>query len=433
MRKAVSMSRAMRVLLAGLLLSALPARAVQPLDRIVAVVNDDVVLASELARETTAIKAQLSKRDVTLPPADVLERQVLERLIMQRLQLQYAERVGIRVDDATLNAALQRIAEQNNLTLSEFRTALQRDGVDYGEFRDELRNQIKLQRLQQRQVETQVSVSPQEIEEFLKSQPEGGGKVEYNVGHVLVATPEAATPEQLRAAREKAEAVLTQLRQGADIAAVAASESDARNALDGASLGWRSREQLPTIFASQVPELEVGEATGPIQSPSGFHVIQLLERRDGSREMVTQTQARHILIQPNAVVSDEDAKLRLQTLRQRIQGGDSFADLARANSDDTGSAVQGGDLGWASPGKFVPEFERVMDELAPGEISEPFQSRFGWHIIQVVDRRQHDSTTEMRRARATEAIRERKSEEALQTWLRRLRDEAYIDLRLAQG
>jgi peptidyl-prolyl cis-trans isomerase SurA len=415
--------------LAALLLIAWPAAAVQPLDRIVAVVNDDVVLASELEQEVKNVTVQLQQRDTPLPDDQVLTRQVLERLIMQRLQLAVAERSGIRVDDATLNAAVQRIAEQNRLSLSEFRAALEQEGLDYGEFREGLRKEILLARLHQRQAEQQVSLSPQEIDEYLASQG-AGAAVEYLVGHILIALPEGASGEQVRRAREQAEDVRRKLAAGGDLAQLAAVHSDSATALEGGSLGWRSRGELPTLFADQVPRLEVGQTGEIVQGAGGFHIVQLLDRRSADRAVVTQTHVRHILIRPDAVVSDQDARLRLDSLRRRIQGGAPFAELARANSDDKASAAQGGDLGWAAPGTFVPSFEQAMAKLAPGEISEPFQTRYGWHIVQVLERRERDATDELRRAKAAEAIRQRKSEEALEAWLRRLRDEAYIDIRL---
>lgn len=411
------------------LLAAAPLMAAQVLDRIVAVVNDDVVLQSELEQEVATIAAQLRQRNIAMPDEQTLTRQVLERLIMQRLQLAVAERNGIRVDEATLNAAVQRIAEQNNLSLSQFRATLENEGFDYSTFRDNLRNEIILTRLHQRQAENRVSVSPQEIEEYLASQG-GSNTTEYLVGHILIAMPENASAEQVQRARQRAEEVHGLLVAGGNLAQLAASYSDSPTALDGGSLGWRSQGELPTLFASQVPQLAVGETGQIVQSPSGFHLIQLLDRRSSDQAVITQTHARHILIRPNAVVSDQDARTRLETLRQRIQNGADFAELARANSDDKGSASQGGDLGWASPGTFVPSFEQAMAKLAPGQISEPFQSNFGWHIVQVLERRQRDATDELRRAKAAEAIRQRKSEEALEAWLRQLREEAYVDIRL---
>jgi peptidyl-prolyl cis-trans isomerase SurA len=402
----------------------------EPLDRIIAVVNDQIVLSSELDAEIELVTAQLRQRGGSLPPREAIERQVLERLIAQKLQLAMAERVGIRVDDATLNAATQRIAEQNKLSLSEFRDTLEREGLDYAKFRAGLRKEIALARLHQRQTESQVNVTPQEVEEFLASQGPAGAGTEYLLGHILIATPEQASAEQLEAARAEAAEVQAKADAGEDFGQLAATYSDSGTALEGGSLGWRGQAELPTLFADQVPRLQVGGKVQVTQSPSGFHVIKLLDRRDTGRQVVEQTHARHILIRTNEVVTDADARLRLESLKRRIEGGENFGELARANSDDKGSAVQGGDLGWASPGTYVPAFERTLAQLGPGEISEPFQTRFGWHVVQVLERRQHDSTDEFRRTQAAAAIRQRKSEEVLESWLRRLRDEAYVDIRL---
>ena len=413
----------------ALLLAAPQALAAQLLDRIVAVVNDDVVLLSELEQEVKTVAAQLQQRNIPLPDQQILIRQVLERLIMQRLQLAVAEGSGIRVDEATLNAAVQRIAEQNNLSLSQFRAALEAEGYDYAAFREGLRNEIVLARLHQRQAESRVHITPQEIDEFLASQS-GSNTDEYLVGHILISIPDQASAAQLQQARERAEQVLRALREGAELAQLAASYSDSPTALDGGSLGWRTQGELPTLFANVVPQLAVGETADILQGPSGFHIIQLLDRRSSDRAVITQTRARHILITPNEVVSESDARQRLESLRRRILNGEDFAELAKAHSDDKASASRGGDLGWASPGMFVPSFEQAMAQLAPGEISEPFRSNFGWHIVQVLERRQRDATDELRRARAAEIIRQRKTEEVLEAWLRQLREDAYVDIRL---
>ena len=413
----------------ALLLAAPQALAAQLLDRIVAVVNDDVVLLSELEQEVKTVAAQLQQRNIPLPDQQILIRQVLERLIMQRLQLAVAERSGIRVDEATLNAAVKRIAEQNNLSLSQFRAALEAEGYDYAAFREGLRNEIVLARLHQRQAESRVHITPQEIDEFLASQS-GSNTDEYLVGHILISIPDQASAAQLQQARERAEQVLRALREGAELAQLAASYSDSPTALDGGSLGWRTQGELPTLFANVVPQLAVGETADILQGPSGFHIIQLLDRRSSDRAVITQTRARHILITPNEVVSESDARQRLESLRRRILNGEDFAELAKAHSDDKASASRGGDLGWASPGMFVPSFEQAMAQLAPGEISEPFRSNFGWHIVQVLERRQRDATDELRRARAAEIIRQRKTEEVLEAWLRQLREDAYVDIRL---
>lgn len=418
------------LLLSGAMLVPGLASAEQLLDRIVAVVNDDVVLASELERELRVVVQRLQQQGVQLPPEQALVGQVLDRLVMERLQLSAAERMGIQVDDATLNAALRRIAEQNQLSLSQFRDVLAQEGMSFAQFREDLREEIRIQRLRQRQVESKVNVTPQEVDELLRSRDGGSAAAEYLLGHVLIALPRTPSPEQLRSARAEAEQAVEQLQQGAPLEQVAAAHSDSSTALEGGSLGWRSAAELPTLFAQQVPQMQPGEVRGPIEAGGGLHIIKLLDQRQGEQNLVTQTRARHILIQPNAVVSDSDARLRLESLRERIQAGESFEQLARQYSADKGSARQGGDLGWVDPGSTVPQFEQTMNSLAPGEISQPFQSQFGWHIVQVLERRQHDNTEQVARAQAANQIRQRKSEEALERWLRGLREEAYVDYRL---
>ncbi len=431
------MSTSHRRLLPGLFVTVLlalslgSAAAQQTLDRIVAVVNDDVVLASELKTEVDQISAQLRARGGGMPPQAALEQQVLERLIVQRLQLAMAQRAGIQIDDVTLNAAVRRIAEQNNMSLSQFRDALEQDGMDFAEFRESLREEIAVSRLHQRQIQSQTQVSPQEIDEYLASRADGGGR-EYLLGHILIATPEAASPEQIQAAQAQAEAVLAELRGGADFAVMAASHSAGQSALEGGSLGWRNAGELPTLFAELVPAMQVGQVSDLIRASNGFHIVKLQDRRDGKAQLVTQTRARHILIRTDELVTDRDARLRLETLRQRIEDGADFAELARAHSADRGSAARGGDLGWAGPGTMVPEFEQAMAALEPGQLSRPFRSPFGWHLVQVLERRQHDISDEARRMEAAERIRARKTEEATETWLRRLRDEAYVEIRLEQ-
>ncbi|KAB7622921.1 molecular chaperone SurA [Alkalilimnicola sp. S0819] len=416
--------------LAGLALSlALGTAVAETLDRIVAVVDDKVVLASELESETALVRQRLRQQKVNLPSPQVLERQVLDRLIMERLQLAVAGRMGIRVDEGTLNAALQRIADQNGMSLSRFRDAVQAQGMDYAAFREDLRDEITIRRLRERRVRTSVNVTPQEVEELLNN-ARGEDSTEYLLGHILIALPERPEPEQIRAARAEADETIAKLRAGQSMDAVAAAHSDSGTALEGGNLGWRTAARLPTIFAQQVQGMSPGEIRGPIEAGNGLHIIQLLDSRDGDRKLVTQTRARHILIRTNEVVSDSDARTRLNTLRQRIDDGADFAELARQHSEDPGSGVRGGDLGWVNPGTMVTVFEQQMDRLQPGELSLPFESQFGWHLVQVLERREQDMTQEMRRAQATAELRERKAEEALEAWLRRIRDEAYVDIRL---
>lgn len=403
------------------------------LDRIVAVVNDDVIVETELARRLQEIRTQLGQSGTPEPADDVLRSQVLERLILDRLQLQMAKNNGLRVDDTELNQALARIAEGNNLSLRDFRDVLERDGFDFGEFREQVRNEILLSRVRQRAVEQRVNVTEREIDNFLSNNQlsEGGGR-EYRVGHILIAVPEAASSEEIDDARQRAESVLARLRDGEDFAAVAAETSDGQQALQGGDLGWRKDSELPTIFANELLTMDQGEISEPIRSPSGFHIVRVSDLRDQSRVLVTQTKARHILIRPNEVLSESDARLRLAKLKTRIDNGDGFSELARSNSDDTGSATRGGDLGWLAPGDTVPAFERTMLTLAEGEVSDPFQTQFGWHIVQVMERRDFDDTEQAQRSKAAEQIRKRKLDEEVQSWLRQLRDEAYVEIRLLE-
>jgi len=413
------------------LLSCLGARAAVEIDRIVAVVNDDVVMASELNDKIQSVKERLQQQGTPLPPDPVLKKQVLDRLIMTKLQLQMADRTGIKVDDETLNRTISNIAAQNKVSLSDFRKILEKDGYSYDQFRDDIRNQIKISRLRQRAVDDRVYVTDREINNYLATQEhQGQTEQEYHLAHILIAMPPSPSAKQLDETRKKAEMVLQKLKSGSDFAEVAASYSDGQQALDGGDLGWRKSSEVPTLFTDIVADMKKGDVSNLIRSPSGYHIIKLLGVRDTKKMVITQTHARHILIKTNELTSDKDAVQRLKQLRKRIEGGADFGDLARANSNDTMSAAQGGDLGWVNPGDLVPQFEDVMNSLKPGQISQPFKTRFGWHIVQVLGRRKHDSTNDIRRARAREAIRKRKVEEARENWLRELRDDAYVEYRL---
>ncbi|MGD8275331.1 MAG: peptidylprolyl isomerase [Thiohalocapsa sp.] len=423
-------------LIACLLLAlvATGAGASRPLDGIVAVVNDDVIVRSELQSEIDLVLPELQARGAAIPSQAVLEEQVLERLILKRLQMQQAEQLGIQVDEETLNNALNGIAARNGLSLEELRLTLEQSGVDFDNFREDTRSQILTSQLQQQAVMRNIRISEAEVDRFLEQEADTLiQRREVKLQHILVALPERPSANQLAAARSKAQRLLQRLRNGADFASVAAAESDGRRALEGGDLGWFPMAEVPTLAVEASQTLAKGEITEPIQSPSGLHLIKIADIRGDDPEPVSQTQARHILIRTNELVSDDDAQRRLEQLRLRIVGGDDFGTLARAHSDDTGTALQGGDLGWVDPGDTVPEFEEVMDALAPGEVSEPFQSPFGWHIVQVLDRRQQDTADELLRMKAEDALRQRKAEEATEMWLRQLRDEAYVDLRLDTG
>lgn len=405
--------------------------AAQTLNRIVAVVNNDVILASELEDKVQLVTSQLREQNTQLPDPGQLRRQVLERLVMERLQLQVAERNNIEVDDETLNANLRNIAAQNGVNLTEFRQRLQAEGMDYAAFREELRNQIKINRLRQQTVVNRIDITDQEVDNLLASQTAWSDQTrDYHLAHILIATPEAASPEQIQAAEARAGEVLEKLRGGADFSETAVAVSESETALEGGDLGWRKAAQLPSLFADVVRDMRPGEISDLIRSPSGFHIIKLVDVRGDERHVITQSRVRHILLQPDEMLSEADARLRIEQLRGRLETGADFAELARSHSTDKVSASEGGDLGWVSPGEMVPEFEEAMRKLAPGEISEPVQSRFGWHLIQVLERRERDSTADYQRSRAREMIRQRKTDEEMELWLRRLRDESYIEYRL---
>lgn len=402
----------------------------EQLDRIIAVVNDDVLLESELIDMEHTVKQQLRQRNVKIPPSDALRKQVLERLILQKLQLQEATKIGVRVGDDALNAALRQIAESNNLTLREFRDVLHEDGFEFASFRETIREEMIISRLRKRLVEDRIVVTDREIDNLLATEvAQGGSEEEYHLLHILISVPETALPEQIQTAQLKLDRVQTLLNEGADFSEVASGYSDGQNALEGGDLGWRKQGELPSLFAQVVPELAISEVSEVIRSGSGFHLVKLVDKKSEEVFLVKQTLASHILIKTNELTTDEDAELRLMQLHERVLNGEDFAELARANSDDTGSAIEGGSLGWSSPGALVPEFEEKMDALDDGEVSEVFKSRFGWHIIMVYERREEDMAEEYSRGQARKQIHQRKMTEDLENWLRQLRDEAHVEYR----
>lgn len=401
------------------------------LDGIVALVNDGVVLKSELQTETDRIVARLQKQGTQLPPTPILMRQVLDRLITEQLQLQRAEKVGIQVSDETLNQALANIAQRNNMPLSELPALLAREGVDYATYRHELRQQISIDQLRQRDVLQRINVSPKEVDAYLARQ---GGKAslreEFLLSHILIAVPANATPEQILAAEHLTDDLYKRLQAGEDFAKLAVAYSNGQQALEGGSLGWRKGSELPSLFADVAPSLSKGRVAEPVRNASGFHLIKLDDRRGSEAIMENQTHLRHILLTTNEVLDDGAAKGQLKAIRERILAGEDFAAVAKAVSEDTQSAVNGGDLGWAGPGNFVPVFEEQMSKLQPNEISEPFRTQFGWHIVQVLERRVYDATGDKQRQEAILAIRNSKLADEVDIWTRRLRDEAFIEYRL---
>ncbi len=425
----------MRKWLLLLLLAALPLGAdAQPItlvDRIVAIVNKEVITASELDEAVGMAERELRRRGTPLPERAVLERQMLERLVLVKAQLQRARSSGLRVDELELDRAVQRIAESNKMTLADFRQALERDGVSFDGWRQQVREQMLLARLREREVDDRVQVSDSELDLFLEQMKNRPEAVEYNLAHILVRVPDQASPERIQQARSRAEKVLAEARGGADFATLAASYSDAPDALQGGALGWRNEGRLPELFASALAELQPGQVSGVLRSPAGFHILKLVERRGagGDSAPVPQTRLRHILIRTDEAVSDADARRRITQLRNRIINGADFAEIARTNSDDA-SAARGGELDWVYPGDTVPEFERAYQELKVGEVSEPVRTPFGYHQIQVLERRTSAASVERRRLQARGVLRERKADEAYQEWLRQLRDSTYVELKL---
>jgi peptidyl-prolyl cis-trans isomerase SurA len=423
------------LLLLGTLQTAVAADTAQPkieeIDGIAAVVDDDVITRAELQWRLQALTKQLREKGTPPPPMAVLQRQMLERMIIEQLQLAQAKQLGITVNDEELNKVVERIAEQNKLTLLQFREALQGEGLSFAAFREEIRKEVIITRLRSNQVAKRIDVSPQEIDNLLETQRRDQSEnEELHLQHILITLPADATPEQIAAGRDKVTQLLEELRAGADFATVAISHSAGPRALEGGDIGWRRLAQLPVSFAAALKGLSAGEISTPVRSTSGFHLLKLLERRGEQRHLVRQVNARHILISTSALISDQEARQRLERLRERILGGENFAELARAHSDDTGSAAKGGELGWADPAIFVEAFRDTIARSQPGEITAPFKSQFGWHILQVEAWRDHDNTEEVERNRAFEALHERKMAEETENWLRNMRDEAYIDIRL---
>lgn len=402
------------------------------LDRIAAVVNDGVVLKSELDEQVDLITNRLAQQRTELPPANVLQQQILERLVIQEVQLQRADRAGIKVPDEMLNNALKNVAAKNDLTLDELPSALESQGINYSAYRESVRKEMMITFLRERDVLARIIVTPREIDQFLeKQQGSASENQEYSVSHILLSLPEAASPGQLEEVAARAQDIVRRAREGEDFAQLAVTFSNSQTALEGGQLGWRRGAQLPGFIADLVVTMQPGQVSDPVRTPSGFHIVRLNETRGSEQQvMVNQVHARHILMTTNELQDDETVRQKLNALRQRILDGEDFAGLASTTSEDAKSATAGGDLGWQGPGTFVSEFEEVLNQLAENEISEPFQTTFGWHIVQVLGRRVHDSTDEVRRQRAFATLRESKADEETELWLRRLRDESFIEYKM---
>ena len=401
----------------------------EKLDRIAAVVNEGVVLASQVDEQFDSIVARLRQQGGQMPPERVIRQQVLERLVLQEIQAQRASRLGIVVSDEMLNSALREVAERNGIPFDQMPNALARQGIDYAAYREDLRREMTITLLRQRDVLARIYVSPRELDQAIARQADQADEnVEYDVSHILLSLPESATAQQMEQVERRAEEIYQRAISGEDFGQLAIAYSQAQSALERGKLGWRRSAQLPQFIADEVLRMDPGQVSRPMRTPTGFHIVRLDGTRGGDGPMmVEQVHARHILMRPTEVQDDATTRQRLEELRERIVAGEDFAALASITSEDPGSAAQGGDLGWTPPGTFVPEFDDALGKLAEGEISEPFRTQYGWHIVQLLGKRFHDQSDEVRRQRVLSALRESKADEETELWLRRLRDEAYVE------
>ncbi len=412
-------------------LTPINAAEVSKLDRIIVVVDQSVITENELDDRMRTVLNQLVKQENELPPEEVLKKQILERLIVDKLQLSYATQTGMKVDDGQLDKTIERIAEQNKLSVPDFKKALEADGIPYRKFREDIRSEITIARLREREVENRINITETDVDNHLTTKAAGGDALdEYELAHIMVRTPEDASPEDLQKLKEKAEKAFAEVAAGGDFKKASLTYSDAPNALEGGMLGWKNSEQIPRIFAEAVKPIQKGNLAPIFRSPNGFHILKVLDRRGGlSQTMINQTHVRHILIKLTEVTNEAEALRKLGNIKERLDNGADFVEMARTNSED-GSAPNGGDLGWVNPGETVPQFETVMNDLKLNEISAPVRSPFGFHVIQVLERRNQDVTNEAKRIKARQEIRARKADEAYQDWLRELRDRAFIEYRL---
>jgi peptidyl-prolyl cis-trans isomerase SurA len=406
-----------------------PPKATGEIDRILVIVNDDVITETELANRLAETKKQLALEKIKLPPDDILRKQLLDRMVLERLQLQLAVQTGIRVGESDVDQAIETIARRNNLSEENFLKALAKSGIDVDAFRAQTRDQLTIQHLLEREINNRVNVTDSEVSHFLENpQSRADMDVTYNLSHILIGIPESASPEAIQAAKKRADDILRQLKAGADFEQIAVSYSQGADALKGGSLGWKKPGELPELFLGALSSMSPGGISEILRSPNGFHILKLNDKRGAAQaEAVTQTHVRHILLRTSEIQSLEDARQKLLNLRERVENGDDFAALARAHSEDTGSAANGGDLGWVNPGMMVPEFEKAMNALKPNQLSQPVRTSFGLHLIQVLDRRSHDITQERMEAAARQQIHARKADERYEQWARQLRDEAFVE------
>ncbi|KZZ55616.1 molecular chaperone SurA [Oleiphilus sp. HI0123] len=400
------------------------------LDKVIAIVDDDIVMQSELAQRVNSITKRLQRQNTPLPSLSVMRQRVLDQLILESIQLQMANRTGIRIGDAQLNTTLENIARSNNMTLSQFEAQLELEGDTYASAREQIHREMVISRVQKRQVDQRVRVTEQEVQAFLASK-EGRTQsgLEYLIGHILIALPESADKEQERVALDKANNILKELKAGEDFQKTAVAQSDGRQALEGGVIGWRKESELPTIAADIIPSLAIQEPSSLIRTGSGFHIVTVLDKRGGQEKLIEQSQVRHILISPSEIRTEEEAKEIIYKLHERLLGGDDFAAIAKSNSDDPASAIDGGNLDWVNPGQMVPAFEQTMTQTNVGELSEPFRSQFGWHILQVTERRVKDMAELIQNNQAQQTLHRRKFEEELSNWLLEIKGEAYIEIK----
>lgn len=403
----------------------------QLLDRVVAVVDRNVIMQSQLDERMEQIRQRAAASGMGLPDINVLRSQILDHLIAEELQLQVARRVGFSVGDEQVNQAIEQIRQANNLTPEQFQRQLQIDGLSMTELRSTVRRDLTLQQIQQGIVQQRIHISPLEIDNFLRSaEAQFWVSPDYHLGHILIPLPQSPTAEQLEEAQAKAEELVGRVRGGENFAEVAIAESRGPDALQGGDMGWRKTSDLPSLFAEVVPNLEVGQVSEPFRSGAGLHILRLHDKRNTDQQLETQAHVRHILVKPSAILTNEEAEAKLRRLRQEILDGADFAAMAREHSEDIGSMLGGGDLGWSRPGMFVPAFEQVVHNIEVGEISQPFRSQFGWHILQVTARRDTDITQDLLRERAAQVLTSRRFEDELQLWQRELRDDAFVDIKI---
>ncbi|WP_248795361.1 peptidylprolyl isomerase [Pseudomonas sp. MWU13-2105] len=428
----IKLSDCLRPLMLGaLVLSAAVHAAVRPLDNVVAIVDNDVIMQSQLDQRVHEVQQTIAKRGGGVPPTSVLDQQVLDRLIVENLQLQIGERSGIRISDDELNQAIGTIAQRNNMNIDQFRAALAHDGLSYEDARDQVRREMIISRVRQRRVAERVQVSEQEVKNFLASDQ---GKMqlseELHLANILISTPDSASSQVIQAAAAQAQDIYRQLKQGADFSQLAIARSGSDNALEGGDMGWRKPAQLPPPFDRMLSSMAIGDISEPTRTPGGFIILKVLEKRGGETQMRDEVHVRHILIKPNAIRSEAETQALAQKLYERISNGEDFSTLAKSFSEDPGSALNGGDLNWVDPNALVPEFREVMAKTPQGVLSKPFKTQYGWHVLEVLGRRATDSTTQAREQQAMTVLRNRKYDEELQTWLRQIRDEAYVEIKL---